>query len=102
LDTPGGRFHWPERSGYFDSSNARAPVTVANRAAKSASALIDAWHGMNVLPDHDGQARLLLLADVVACVSGRRKACGHPGQKNNTASPPAPRSVGSRRGRDEP
>src|SRR5215467_6154284 len=40
MPMPGGRRHWPEKSGYFDSSNARAPAAGNNSAAASVSAPI--------------------------------------------------------------
>src|SRR5207302_2335266 len=38
---PSARFHWPEKLGYFDSSNAAAPESVVNSAAISAIAPIE-------------------------------------------------------------
>src|SRR5215468_790467 len=37
---PGGRRHWPEKSGYFDSSNARAPEIGSDSTAATVSAAI--------------------------------------------------------------
>src|ERR1700712_401107 len=47
---PGGRFHWPMKSGYFDGSNTCADAPVVTSAIASAAALIKLRSNMVVLP----------------------------------------------------
>src|SRR5215470_7067538 len=40
MPMPGGRRHWPEKSGYFDSSNAPAPEIGSDSAPARASVAV--------------------------------------------------------------
>src|SRR5260370_16072390 len=44
------RVHWPLRSGYFVSSNARALPSASAETASAAAAVRTSWRGMLVLP----------------------------------------------------
>src|SRR5215467_11467588 len=50
MPMPGGRRHCPEKSGYFDSSNARAPAAGHTSAAATASAAIALRFTIVILP----------------------------------------------------
>jgi hypothetical protein len=47
---PGGRRHWPEKSGYFDSSKAQAPAIGSDTVAAKVSAAIAFRFGILILP----------------------------------------------------
>jgi hypothetical protein len=47
---PGGRRHWPEKSGYFDSSNAQAPALGSDTTAANVSAAIAFRFNILILP----------------------------------------------------
>src|SRR4051794_32278176 len=69
MPAPGGRFHWPDQSGYFDSSWACAPTSAIASVAKTvmATAAIGLRLSMVVLRADVGTQPMQLLAEIADC-----------------------------------